>query len=88
MTLNPFRAWLEHDARQRELDRAAMLEVVREILHGANQQASVAAEQTKLMQQFFAQFLNYEGAPESRTLRDEDEFEAEQLRWKLHQGES
>jgi len=85
---NPLRIWLEHDARQRELDREAMLVVVREVLQGANAQAAVAAEQTKLMQQFFAQFLNFEGSPESRTIRDEDEYQAEMLRWQLHKGES
>ena len=86
MSWNPLKIWLDHDARQRELDREAMLLVVREVVSAGNSQAEVAAQQTKLMQQFFSQFLNFDGTPTSRTIRDEDEAEAERLRWYWHQS--
>jgi hypothetical protein len=64
---------------EREKDRQAHLEAIRAITDVVQQQLQAVAQMVSHAQAY-TDFLYTSGVPESRTVRDEDEFEAEMER--------
>lgn len=71
-------------AKERELERQQTLEIIREVTSGLRAQLGVVEQQLAGINQYF-NFLMTDGTPTSRTLRDEDEWEMEQVRAKAAQ---
>lgn len=74
---------------QRDADREALMEAMRLVVGAVEKHLEAIKEQNALMAGYF-EFLQADGAPESRVMRDEDEFQLEVERMKrarVWQGE-
>lgn len=80
---NPFRAWRE----ERAADREALLAALDKILDAQRMQAEVSIEQSRALRAFIDSYFIAIGTPERRVSTDETEYETEQLQWGAH-GES
>jgi hypothetical protein len=76
---NPFRAYREREALERQREREMFLEALRETLANSSKNNDVVLEQTRMMRTFFDNFIVTD-APSRRVMDDESEYEAALLR--------